>query len=215
MAFTHIFFNMQNEVNLKSKNTTLLWVFLAANVIIILTISFPNFVEQFDIILWTKTIGASIAPVILFLFNGLLSSHQKAIIIFWRLKDPLPGSRAFSELIKKDSRIDIKKLKSKFGIFPRKASEQNKLWYHIYRQNASNILVTESHGAFLLARDLTSLSFLLMLVMGVLALAYISPIIKYYYFLFLIIQYFANLVNARNRGQRFVTNVLAVESTNS
>lgn len=206
---------MQNEVNLKNKNTTLLWVFLAANIIIILTISFPNFLEQFDIILWTKTIGASIAPVILFLLNGLLSSHQKAIIIFWKLKDPLPGSIAFSELSKKDSRIDIKQLKSKFGIFPRKPSEQNKLWYNIYRKNSSNMLVTESHRAFLLARDLTSLSLLLLLVMGGLALIYISPTIMYYYILFLIIQYFANLVNARNRGKRFVTNVLAVESTNS
>ncbi|WP_180982780.1 hypothetical protein [Chryseobacterium scophthalmum] len=204
---------MQNEVNLKSKNTTLLWVFLAANIIIILAMIFPRFLEEFDIILWTKTIGGSIAPVILFLLNGLLSSHQKAIIIFWKLKDPLPGSIAFSELSKKDSRIDAKQLRNKFGNLPKKPSEQNKLWYKIYRKNSSNLLVVDSHRGFLLARDLTSLSFLLLFCMGALALFFIQPAYRYYYILFLIIQYFANLINAHNRGKRFVTNVLAVEST--
>ncbi|MDO3423480.1 hypothetical protein QWT87_01180 [Chryseobacterium sp. APV1] len=204
---------MQNEVNLKSKNTTLLWVFLAANIIIILTLIFPKFLEKFDVLLWTKTIGASIAPIILFLLNGLLSSHQKAIIIFWKLQDPLPGSMAFSELSKKDSRIDAKQLKNTFGNLPKKPSEQNKLWYKIYRKNSTNAVVVGSHRAFLLARDLTSLSFLLMFCMGALALFFIQPVYKYYYMLFLIMQYFANLINARNRGKRFVTNVLAVEST--
>lgn len=203
---------MQNEVNLKSKNTTLLWVFLAANIIIIITLIFPKFLEKFDVLLWTKTIGVSIAPIILFLINGLLSSHQKAIIIFWKLKDPLPGSRAFSELSKKDPRIDTKLLKSKFGNFPKNSTEQNKYWYKIYRKNATNIIVKESHRAFLLARDLTSLSFLMMFVMGVIALLLIHSTLNYYYLLFLIIQYFTNLINARNRGRRFVTNVLAVES---
>ncbi|WP_426480180.1 hypothetical protein [Chryseobacterium sp. R2ACT005] len=205
---------MAEEVNLKTKNTTLLWVFLAANIIILFIIFFPHYLKQFDIILLIRTIGASIAPILLFLLNGLLTSHQKAILVFWKLNDPLPGSIAFSKLCIKDSRIDIKSLKSKYGQFPRKNSEQNKLWYKLYKKNSANLIVTESHRAFLLARDLTSLSFLFIVFTGMLVLIFMHDDSKFYYVGFLFIQYLANVINAQNRGKRFVSNVLAVESNN-
>ncbi|PKW21092.1 hypothetical protein [Flavobacterium lindanitolerans] len=207
---------MDKEVNLKAKNTPMLWILLSANILIICGIFYPLYFQQatnkLNIVFILKGLGASIAPLLLFLLNGLLSSNQKAILIFWRLKDPLPGSEAFSKLSKLDTRINRKKLKEEYGPFPKKSSDQNRLWYEIYKQHALDIAVSESHRAFLLARDLTSMCFLFVVFIGVPTLLIVKWPISLYYFLFLLIQYFAIVIGARNRGRRFVMNVLAVAS---
>lgn len=207
---------MKKEVNLKAKNTPLLWVLLSANILIICGIAFPVYFKEltndFDIIFILKCLGASIAPLLLFLLNGLISSNQKSILVFWKLKNPLPGSEAFSRLSKEDTRIDRKKLKEIYGTFPKSPSEQNKLWYKIYKKNSLDTVISESHRAFLLARDLTSLCFLFIIFIGIPILIIGTWPVNIYYFTFLITQYFIVVVGAKNRGRRFVTNVLAVES---
>lgn len=207
---------MEKEVNLKAKNTPQLWILLSANILIICGLIFPVYLKEltseFDIILILKGIGASIAPLLLFLFNGLMSSNQKAILVFWKLKDPLPGSEAFSKLSKEDTRIDRKKLKKIYGALPKKPSEQNKLWYKIYKKNSLDIVISESHRAFLLARDLTSLCFLFVICIGIPVIVLCKWPISIYYFVFLVIQYFIVVIGAQNRGRRFVTNVLATET---
>ncbi|MDF0694788.1 hypothetical protein [Aquirufa ecclesiirivi] len=208
---------MEKAVNLKAKNTPQLWILLSANILIICGIIFPQYFKEianeFDIVLIIKGLGASIAPLLLFLLNGLLSSHQKAIIlVFWKLKNPLPGSIAFSKLSKEDPRIDRKRLKEIHGSLPKNPTEQNRLWYKIYQKNTLDIVISESHRAFLLARDSASLSFLFIIFIGIPALLIANWPINIYYFSFLIIQYKVVVIGAQNRGRRFVTNVLAVES---
>lgn len=207
---------MEKENNLKSKNVPQLWVLLLANVLILFGLAFPIFFEQIkseiNIIFILKSLGISFAPLLLFLLNGLISSNQKAILVFWKLKNPLPGSEAFSKYSKTDSRIDRKKLKDIYGTLPKKPSEQNNLWYKIYRKNSSEIIITESHRAFLLARDLTSLCFLFIVFMGIPVLFVCKWPINFYYIIFLIIQYLIVVIGAQNRGRRFVTNVLAIET---
>jgi hypothetical protein len=206
---------MGKEINLKSKNVPQLWVLLSANILILLGLAFPIFLEEItseiNIVFILKSLGISVAPLLLFLLNGLISSNQKAILVFWKLKNPLPGSEAFSKYSKTDSRIDRKKLKEIYGTLPKKPSEQNKLWYKIYRKNSSDIIISESHRAFLLARDLTSLCSLFIVFMGIPVLFICKWPINLYYIVFLIIQYFIVVIGAQNRGRRFVTNVLAAE----
>lgn len=207
---------MEKQVNLKAKNTPQLWIMLSANILIVCGIFFPMYLKdienEINIIFILKGLGASIAPLLLFLINGLLSSDQKAILVFWKLKNPLPGSEAFSKLSKEDNRIDRKKLKEIYGTLPKNPVEQNRLWYKIYSKNNLDISVLESHRAFLLARDLTSMSFLFLVFIGISSLFFFDCPLNLYYIVFLILQYFLNVIGARNRGKRFVCNVLAIES---
>lgn len=207
---------MEKEVNLKAKNTPQLWILLSANIVIICAVFFPLYIkeiiQEFDVILILKGLGASIAPLLLFLLNGLLSSNQKAVLVFWKFKNPLPGSVAFSKISKEDPRIDRKKLKDVYGFLPKNPLDQNKLWYKIYKKNALDIVITESHRAFLLARDLTSLCFLLIVFIGLPAILIACRPISIYYFCFLLVQYLLVVKGAQNRGRRFVANVLAKES---
>lgn len=207
---------METEINLKTKNTPQLWVFLLANILFLCGMIFPAYFKElsnsFDIILILKGLGVSIAPLLLFLLNGLLSSHQKAILVFWKLKNPLPGSEVFTKLGKHDYRIDMDKLKEIYGSLPNKPEQQNQLWYKIYKKNSSNIIVSESHRAFLLARDLTALSVLFILFLGITVLAVGSWPLNLYYFFGLLLQYLVAATGAKNRGRGFATNVLAVES---
>jgi hypothetical protein len=207
---------MEKEPNLKKKNTLQLWVFLSANILILFGLIFPvcfkTLTNDFDIVLIFKALGVSIAPLLLFLLNGLMSSHQKAVLVFWKLKNPLPGSEAFSKLSKNDTRIDRAKLKNVYGSLPKSPIEQNKLWYKIYKKNISNTIVSDSHRAFLLARDLTSLCILFVIFLGIPVLIKGQWPIALYYFVYLLLQYVVIVIGAQNRGKRFVTNVLAIES---
>lgn len=207
---------MEKAVNLKAKNTPQLWVLLSANILIICGLIFPQYLNEitneFNIFFILKGLGASIAPLLLFLLNGLLSSNQKAILVFWKLQNPLPGSMAFSKLSKEDPRIDRKKLKEIHGSLPKNPTEQNRLWYKIYQKNNMDIVISESHRAFLLARDCASLSFLFIIFIGIPTFFIATWPINIYYFSFLLIQYVIVVIGAKNRGMRFVSNVLAVES---
>jgi hypothetical protein len=207
---------MEKEVNLKAKNTPQLWVLLSANILIIAGVIFPLYFKEltneFDILFILKGLGASISPLLLFLLNGLISSNQKAVLVFWKLKNPLPGSEVFSKLSKEDTRIDREKLKDIYGPLPKNPSEQNKLWYKIYKKNSLDIVISESHRAFLLARDLTSLCFLFVIFIGFPVLFIGKWPINIYYIAFLLVQYFIVVIGAQNRGRRFVTNVLAIET---
>ncbi len=207
---------MEKEPNLKIKNVPQLRVFLAANILIPCGLIFPAYFKTLttgvDIVFILKVLGVSIAPLLLFLLNGLISSHQKAVLVFWKLKNPLPGSEAFSKLSKNDTRIDRAKLKSVYGSLPKSPIEQNKLWYKIYKKNSSNTIVSDSHRAFLLARDLTSLCVLFVIFLGIPVLIIGQWPISLYYFLGLLLQYVIVVIGAQNRGRRLVTNVLAIES---
>lgn len=173
---------------------------------------FKTLTTGVDIVFILKVLGVSIAPLLLFLLNGLISSHQKAVLVFWKLKNPLPGSEAFSKLSKNDTRIDRAKLKSVYGSLPKSPIEQNKLWYKIYKKNSSNTIVSDSHRALLLARDLTSLCVLFVIFLGIPVLIIGQWPISLYYFLGLLLQYVIVVIGAQNRGRRLVTNVLAIES---
>jgi hypothetical protein len=103
-------------------------------------------------------------------------------------------------------------LKNVYGSLPKSPIEQNKLWYKIYKKNISNTIVSDSHRAFLLARDLTSLCILFVIFLGIPVLIKGQWPIALYYFVYLLLQYVVIVIGAQNRGKRFVTNVLAIES---
>ncbi|MEN2282228.1 hypothetical protein AAGF08_08820 [Algoriphagus sp. SE2] len=204
-------------MNLKAKNTPQLWVFVIGNICILFWMIFPTYLnelsKEIDVLAFLKILGYAIAPILLFLLNGLVSSDQKAVLVFWRFKDPLPGAEAFTNLSKKDYRINREKLKEIYGVLPKRPKDQNKLWYKIYQKNSSNLIIQASQGGFLLARDLTSLSVLFGLFLGIPVLIIGNWPINFFYFGVLILQYLVVCRVAQIKGRRFVNNVLAIESS--
>ena len=132
----------------------------------------------------------------------------KNIIIFWRLKNPLPGCRVFTELICKDQRIDIKELENRYGKPPNDPREQNVLWYKIYKENQNEKIVLSSHGKWLLFREITSIALMFALLLspisGLIGCNKTSAI----YSILLIMQYIFLRRAAINVAERFTCNVL-------
>ena len=196
-----------------------LFFYIFANVIIFWVISLQGFINfeligmKFTELINHKSIFLILSPIISVVFNGFLSNSIKEILVFWRFKNRLPGCRAFTKLINTDQRIDITSLKKLLGKFPEDPSEQNRLWYKIYRDLSNNDIIIGSHRDFLLTRDLCSISFVFILFLIPIALVIWENMnTKIYYTIFLISQYLLTSVAARNYGKRFVCNVLSLKS---
>jgi hypothetical protein len=207
---------MSSEKNLKSEYRPSLWVFFLFNIVLLLLLFSANiFISpklSLDIITSLRGAGIVVAYILVFVINGQLSSHIKAQIVFWRYKNPLPGCRAFSHHGLNDPRVNMDNLKTLHGTLPTSPREQNQLWYKIYSSHLSNAIVEKSHLDFLLARDLTSMSFLFLVFAGIPSLFISGWPWNVMYFGSLVLVYLLMSNLARNHGKRFVANVLALES---
>ncbi len=97
-------------------------------------------------------------PVLVLVLNGIISAEMKAILVFWRIKNALPGHRAFTQLAPKDARIDMSELREKLGDIPRAGKDQNALWFKLYKKHEGAPTVENPHRSFLLARDLAAIA---------------------------------------------------------
>jgi len=203
---------------LKDSYKTQLYGFLFLNlavfwVLIIAKSDFANFTVIIDSFSTKDGLMVVLAPIGVLGLNGLLSPEMKAAIVFWRFSDPLPGSRAFSEYLLKDERVDPDALKAAWGEFPTVAKEQNRLWYRIYKTTEDDLIVREAHRAFLHARDLCGFSLLFAIAFGSATAFSDSPrTVILLYIGSLVVQYLTFSVAARHYGVRFVTNVLTTAS---
>lgn len=116
---------------LKEKNTPLILIFIVWCLAVYFTfLSSPaNFCDKLQSTF--KEFNAKegliviVSPLLALILTGLISSENKARLVFWRYKYALPGHRAFSELAKHDARINITELVQKIGPFPKAPKEQN------------------------------------------------------------------------------------------
>ena len=210
-----------NRKSLKSQYLFKLWIFIGFNFILfwmILVSKDINITEltQFEKYLTAKnSVIASFAPIISIVLNGLLPSNAKVILVFWRIKYPLPGSRVFSDLAKKDLRINLENIREKYGYLPEDHAKQNHLWYKIYKIHESKITILDSHKNYLLCRDLTGISIIFFTIFTIFTLIFVrTQVCIFYYILYLFIQFLILSIAAQNYGNRFVCNVLAEESAN-
>jgi hypothetical protein len=206
-------------VHLKGKNAAYLWSFIGAHFAIFLSLfvskqmtaqSVDHFWKQ---ITAKGSVIAACMPIFGIVLSGILGDQGKARIVFWRWRDPLPGCRVFSKLTSTDPRINADTIKSKHGKLPRDSKAQNALWYKIYTKHQDNIMVRESHKAYLLTRDLTAISAIFAVVLPIgLLLAPVKSRLIIFYLTALVAEFCILAMVARNYGERFVLNVLALES---
>jgi len=148
------------------------------------------------------------------IINGPLSSQIKAVLVFWRITETLPGCRAFSYFIEKDPRIDPKTLQAKFGNLPTAPIEQNRLWYKIYKQHQDKKPIEDAHKKFLLTRDLTSVSLLFFIFFGFSGYFLLDSFKVWIIYTFILFVLFLTISQAaRNYGAQLVSNVLAEETS--
>lgn len=202
---------------LKEQNSKLIWVFFSFNIVLFYLLGFSQFfgIDNFDIksFITVRGVWILLVPLILFILNGIISSDLKASLIFWKWNNPLPACRAFSHYADKDDRIDKNYLIKKYTTLPTNAKDQNSLWYKIYKTHQENPIVKKSHKDFLLARDIGSISVLLLIFCGITMLFVNTKNYKWLYFGFLLVQYLIFTIIAQNHGKRFVCNTLAIETS--
>lgn len=201
---------------LKRRNLAWLVATLVLDVLVLLVIAFHAAIQDL-----TPTAIAAfrasltiLLPIPVLILSSLISADHKAILVFWRFKFPLPGSRAFSVHAPADHRIDLTKLKKNVGEFPVDPRDQNAKWYSLYKQVDSDPSVADGHKNYLLFRDIAAMSLLLVPVLPV-AMYFIGVdavriLISAALFL---CQYLITAFSARTTGIRFVQNVLAVHAS--
>lgn len=202
---------------LKDQNTKLLAAFAGANLVVFALLFRGDPLSAFALQELGKTlpalVPATLAAAILPIVNGVIDAQTKARLVFWRWTDPLPGSRAFSELASNDHRIDLAALERKVGAFPVAARDQNTAWFRMYRTVSAEPAVAQNHREYLLTRDLACLSLLFVVTLGGIAVVQMDfwgravP-----YLAFLVSQYLIVRFAAASYGRRFVTTVLAIRS---
>jgi len=202
---------------LKVQNTVWIWAVVVADAVTLAGFAFPAVADQMASWLASAHLaGASIAPVIVLLLTSILPTALKEALVFWRVRDVLPGHRAFSVYAQKDPRIDLARLRTAAADFPAAARDQNSLWYRLYRQVEADPGVAQAHRHFLLFRDLTALSLLLTIVAPlVLYVLGASATAAWLAVALFGAQYLASALAGRFRGVRFVCNVLALHGASS
>jgi hypothetical protein len=103
-------------------------------------------------------IFAALSPLMAVVLTGLVSSENKARLVFWRWRNALPGHRAFSQLVLHDARIDLKRLRNLVVPWPQTRADENRVWFSIYKKFAEAPTVLQAHKAFLLTRDIATIS---------------------------------------------------------
>lgn len=160
-----------------------------------------------------ELLPAGLRFVVITVTNGLLDATTKARLVFWRWQHPLPGSRAFSVHVKRDTRINVPALRAKLGTFPKSEAEQNSTWYRLYRSVEHDAAVANVHKDFLFTRDYCALSALAISPMAAVAVVQATTGLRAAVYVALLIgQYLATRAAASNYGKRFVCTVLAVKS---
>jgi hypothetical protein len=163
---------------------------------------------------WQTLLPTGFAFLFTSVANELLGSDAKARLVFWRWRDPLPGSRAFSEYARRDTRVNVQELERRYGPLPREAGAQNALWYRLYRSIANDGPVVQVHRNYLFTRDYATASALILVTLGVAGIWTItSARIAIVYAGLLALQYAVVRTAAKNHGIRFVTTVLAIKSS--
>lgn len=208
--------NDYSSRTLKYRNLAWLVATLVLDVLVLLVIAFHRAIEDLTptTVMAIRASLTALLPVPALILSSLISADHKAILVFWRLKHPLPGARAFSIHAPFDPRIDLVALRKNIGEFPTTERDQNAKWYGLYKLVDSDPSVVDSHKNYLLFRDIAAMS--LLLVPAVPLAMYFSGIdttrmgVSAALFFG---QYLLTAFATRTTGIRFVQNVLAVHAS--
>jgi hypothetical protein len=156
---------------------------------------------------------APLLPLVVLLLSQVLPSPLKASLVFWKLKDALPGHRAFSKYASTDPRVNVQGLQKRIGKVHTTPHDQNASWFKLYLQVADEPSVIDANKGYLLFRDMAAISILLVVIVpaSLFASGTRSRVVLIVAALFAA-QYLFTAIAARNNGVALVTNVLALSA---
>lgn len=172
---------------------------------------------QFVIELLNVALISSSIYAFVFVLDSVYGSDLKRTLVF--LFTDEPGQIIFDTIKKRKSDIrfsnnDVEKYyKDIYAQMPKdrkgKKVYQNQQWYHIYHQYRDVEMVTTSAKDFRLCRDIFISTINIFIIYIV--LCFISEIVEFnkYYIGFLIIMIIISNIATRNKGKRWVYNVIA------
>lgn len=160
-----------------------------------------------------RALGAAVLPIFVLLLMNVLSSNLKAMLVYWKPYGWVPGCEAFTKFGPADHRVDMVQLKKNAGAWAEDPKEQNTKWYRLYKQVETVLEVAHAQKDFLMYRDMAVLSLPLVVLapLGLYLAEANAKALLVAASLFLA-QYVLAAISARNAGDRFVCNVLAVHS---
>ena len=157
-------------------------------------------------------------PAALALVIGVLGwavpKSWKEAMIFWKIHNCLPSSRAFSTIALRDPRIDPRRLMEKYGDLPSVPDQQTALWYSMYRKSAGEASLEDANGAYLRYREMTALAAaVLACFLATSPWAHPSTRTLAIGIFVIIVEYFLLFLAARHAAEHLVANVLAIASS--
>lgn len=218
---------MANELStsekLQKENISNIWKIICMDFLVLNIILSALNIEKFMSLLLSKSMldnslfkllsSFILGILIVKLLLNILPAEIKHNIIFGRLKNSLPGHRAFTVYAKKDPRIDMENLEKILGVLPTLPSEQNRVWYKIYQKHKNDEQIVDSHLKFLFFRDSSILTIFIFIGFIILCITFKATLFQWILSIsFITIQLIIFIISARNNGIRFVQNVLCLES---
>lgn len=160
-----------------------------------------------------RALGAAVLPIVVLLLMNVMSSNFKAMLVYWKPYGWLPGCEAFTKYGPADHRVDMVQLKKNVGAWADEPKEQNSKWYKLYKQVETIPEVAYAQKDFLMYRDMAVLSLSLIVIAPLgLHIADVRTKAMWIGAAMFVVQYVLTAISARNAGERFVCNVLAVHS---
>jgi hypothetical protein len=204
-----------SEKTLKSQNMKWLVSLALFDLVVVLLFIAPDLVLNASSmqLAFSRGVASILLPVVVLVLVNILPHDIKAALCYFRVRNILPGCRAFTHYGPKDQRVDMVRLEKNVGKPPNDAHEQNARWYALYRLVRDELPVAEAHRAYLLLRDMATLSFILMIVApAALYWTGASEIVVRVAGGFFAVQYALTALGGRWNGIRMVGTVLALHS---
>lgn len=160
---------------------------------------------------WESLLILYMGMITILVAGNLIKGRLKAVLVFWDWSQTLPIAKVFTRYLPKKDAMDPAAQELCSKQLPSNPTEQEALWLHIYSKYKNNPAVIDARNDFLLAKEITWLSFVVLLFFGVGSLIIGKPTLQTLaYPAFLLIQYITASIVARSLGIRFSGDVLAV-----
>jgi hypothetical protein len=166
---------------------------------------------------WAFLLPAGVGLAMVRVINGLINAKNKDRLVFWRWRDPLPGSQAFTVYARDDDRFtweDVARKLNQLGVDPKNLEDpkkQNAYWYsEVFFPLQDRPAVQQAARNFLFTRDYTAISVVMLLALGIAGyVVIVSPLWWGLYCGGLFLQYLLVRWAARNYGIEMVKNAFA------
>ena len=213
-------------MTLKKKNIPQLIVFLTINILIIwgaelglnqVTILIGDFSTRDYGVLGKLVVLPAVFGLVIGMISWSLPKSFKEVLVFWHVgPHRLPSREAFTRIASTDQRIDLDRLRQRIGDFPTSAEKQSSLWYAIYRKHGNEPSVNDANGAYLLYREMTGLTLVLITAAVACEFAIPKSLLESVLLLGALgVEMTVVVFAARSAANRLVANVLAIEASSS